>query len=158
MLTWDDSLLFPTCIVVKNRIDLLNTVNDIVSPWTITFLESFSSLWVLQQTHKRQWFHIVHPQNFHQSSSHGISEFCFPIFFCEFWFLIKRIWSDPYWHIDLSVYIYIYIYIYILFWASFEKFELMTIWVGPYCSFRKKMIKFCKKSYIWLDVVFFQYI
>ena len=82
---------------VENRIELLNTVNHTVFPWTLTSLKSFSSVWVLQQTHKGQWFHIVLPQNFHQSLSHGISEFCFPIFFCKFWFLIKRIQSEPYW-------------------------------------------------------------
>ena len=154
MLIWDDSLLFLTRIVKKNRIDLLNTVNCIVFPWTITSLQSFFSVWLLQQTHKRQWFYIILQQNFHQSWSHGISEFCFPTFFGKFWFLIKRMQCDFLTHINLSIYIYTYI----LFWASFEKFEWRTMWVDWYCSFRKTWSNFIKKMVYMAWCCIFQYI
>ena len=130
MLILNDSLLFPTCIVVKNQIDLLNTVNCIVLLWTITSLKSFSSVWVLQQTHKRQWFHIVIPQSFISLHPMIVLSFVFQYFFANsyFWLILT----------------------YILFWASFEKrtrsFESRTIWVDRCGSFRKKWSAFIKNG------------
>ena len=126
MLILNDSLLFPTCIVVKNQIDLLNTVNCIVLLWTITSLKSFSSVWVLQQTHKRQCFH---------TSFLKVSSVFIPWYF---WVLFSNIFfaNSDFW----------LILTYILFWASFEKFESRTIWVDPYGSFRKKWSTFIKKG------------
>ena len=140
MLIWDDSLLVSSCIVVKSQIDLLNTVNDIVCPWTITSLKSFSPEWVLQQTHKRQWFHIVLPQNFYQSPSSIPSYFwVLQILISDqkntvsrlltfeyiYIYIYTYIYTYIYIYISLYIYIYvhiyIYIYIYTLFWASFKK-------------------------------------
>ena len=126
MLIWDDSLLFLTRIFKKNWIYLLNTVNRIVFPWTIASLKSFSSVWVLQQTHKRQCFH---------TSFLKVSSVFIPWYF---WVLFSNIFfaNSDFW----------LILTYILFWASFEKFESRTIWVDPYGSFRKKWSTFIKKG------------
>ena len=149
MLIWDDSLLVSSCIVVKSRIDLLNTVSGIVCPWTITSLKSFSPVWVLQQTHKRQWLHIVLPQNFHQSPS-SITWY--------FW-VLQILISDQkitVWPLLTFEDIYIYICIY-CFEHHLKKIESRTLWVDPYCPFRK-FINFYKKKGIygiWFDAVLF---
>ena len=129
MLIWSDSLLVQTCIVIKNWIELLNTVKHIVCPWTITSLKSCSSLYVP----KTEYCNKLTKHNDCILSFHKIFISLHHMVFLSFIFQ---------YFFQILIKSSCFISVLSIIWKIFES---RTVWVNPYCTFRKNWSTFIKK-------------
>ena len=108
MLLLNDSLLVPTSIVVKNRIEFLNTMKHIACPWTITSLKCCSSVCV----RKTEYCKELTKDNVCILSHHMVFWVLFSSSFSKLWSNDQK---NTVWLILTfqRLYIYIYIYIYV---------------------------------------------